>query len=131
MAAAYLTRAEAAARLGLAEADAPSDLDLRLASDAVDASGPFIGEKLAEEQAREFPRTWVRSGDIAEVVPDNVLDAVAILAQFEASPELVAAVKSESDLDSSITYETALVPEAFRRAGMLLAPYQRKNGRML
>lgn len=129
--AAYLTREQYAARTGTVLADAPSLMELRLASDAVDASGPFTGLRYVADQERAFPRTHLLPGDTENVVPERVLDAVALLAVFEASPEVSAAVKSQSDLDSSITYETAVVPDAIRRVGLLLAPYQRRNGRVL
>lgn len=130
--AAYLTREECAARLGVTVDEAPSNLDLLLASENVDAGyRPFVGERLTEEQAREFPRTWVRPGDVAEVVPESVLDAVVLLAALEASPEQVVAVTQESDLDTSVSYAAPVVPDAVRRAGILLRPYMARNGRML
>lgn len=129
--AAYLTQAEYAARTSTLEADAPSNLDLRLASEAVDAYRPFIGDKLLEDQAREFPRTWVRPGDTAEVVPESVLDAVVLIAALEASPEQVVSVSAESDLDTSVQYSRPVIPDAMRRAQILLSPYQKRNGRML
>lgn len=127
---AYLRREEAATRLGVELADAPSNLDLRLASEAVDAYGPFVGYKADWNQERQFPRReWAYSDALP--IPENVLDAVCLLAALEASPEQVVAVTQESDLDTSVTYSAPVVPDAIRRAGILLRPYIRVNGRML
>jgi hypothetical protein len=127
----YLTRAQYAARTGTLEADSPSDLDLRLASSAVDSSGPFVGTRRTETQVLAFPRTVTLAGDIEGVVPDDVLDAVAVLAGAEKAGEEDAAVKSESVLDASVTYATATVPRHVKRADALLFRYRLKSGRRI
>jgi hypothetical protein len=59
----------------------PKDGDLDAASDELDARGPFIGEKYAPStQARAFPRDVTVLGDTAGVVPERVLDWVALRA---------------------------------------------------
>lgn len=129
--AAYLTREQYAARTGITVASAPSLLELRLASDAVDAFGPFTGLRYAADQERAFPRTHLLPGDTENVVPERVLDAVALLGSAEADGEDEAPVKSESVMQASRTYAGAKVPRTTRRVAMLLGPYQRRTGEML
>ncbi len=92
--------------------------DLDVASDVVDRMGPFFGTKYEQDQERAFPR-WSMPVYIegeSPPAPESILDAVALLA---------AAVKSQSDLDSGVTDETAVVSDAIRRVNVLLRPYQR------
>lgn len=130
MAAPYLTTSEALARLGKWGVEAEVyEGDLLIASDNLDALSPFVGERYDPDQERAFPRSETLPGDTEGVVPDRVLDAVALLAAQEAEGA-PAAVKSESVLDHSITYETAVKPQTVRRTLALVKPYQRRTGRM-
>ena len=126
---AYLTRAQYATRTGTAEANAPTDYELRLASDAVDDSGPFIGLRYTSTQERSFPRNITLPGDTENVVPERVLDAVVELARSEQSGETITPITSESALDKSISYAAPVIPQSVRRVQSLLARYQLKVGR--
>lgn len=110
--------------MGVALADAPSDFDLRIASDALDAMGPFKGSPGSVDQERAFPRILQGS---QPVTPDAVLDAVCLLAKSEAEDE-DPAIQSESTLDKSITYASPKIPISTRRIGVLMAPYLLRVG---
>jgi hypothetical protein len=133
MAAPYLNTTDAAARLserwGITAT--PTAAELELASDAVDASGPFIGGRYADEQGRAFPRSETLPADTEGAVPERVLDATVLLAYAEVQEQEMVPIKSESVLDHSITFATPVLPAEVRRADALLAPYQRKAGTRL
>jgi hypothetical protein len=124
----YLTRAQYATRTGTPEADAPSEYELRLASDAVDAMGPYIGRRYSDTQERAFPRSITLPGDTEGAVPERVLDAVVELARSEQSGEDDTPITSHSVLDESVTYAVPKTPKSVRRVGALLSPYWLKVG---
>lgn len=133
MAGSYLTTSEAMARLGkygIQEAGIHEG-DLELASDAVDGAGPFVGYRYSDEQERMFPRSETAPGDTEGEVPGRILDAVALMAYSETEEGGDVAVKSESVLDHSITYDRPAVSQSRRRIFPLLAPYRRVSGRRL
>lgn len=131
MAEPYLTATQAQARLGkYGESGEVTAGDLAIASDAVDSMGPFKGARLDKDQTRAFPRDEIRSGDTEGVVPDSVLDAVALLALSEADDETGVTIKSESVLDKSVTYAAPVRSRSSRRVNALLSPYRRRVGRL-
>lgn len=103
---------------------------LRLASSKLDELGPFVGEREESDQDGEWPRTATGITQHG-VIPDLILDAVAILAYEDAEGMDTTPVKSQSDLDSSITYEEAGMLPTTKQALACVRPYQRKNGRIL
>ena len=137
MAAPYLTKAQAVARL--TEADTGYGLpaeqvgtitggDLRLASDALDGMAPFEGERALAGQEREFPRV-VHVGDSrnAARVPDAVLDWVALKA-LELGTEHEPGVRSEGAGRVSVSYSEPKRSQLERRMDGLIAPYLLKVG---
>lgn len=107
------------------------DADLEIASDEVDRSGPFIGERYAPvaTQPRAFPRSVNPDGSTVtgSTVPDGVLDAVVCLAYALKRGETLG-VTSESTLDRSLTYPSPLQSRWILRAKMALDPYRRQYG---
>jgi hypothetical protein len=130
--AAYLTAAEAAARLESYGISADlTDGDLLVASHELDSEGgPFIGRRLGYEQERAFPRTVTPRGEaVSEGAdpPDEILDAVSLLAHHATTDE-GGAITSESVLDMSVTYASPKANRHTRQIASLIAPYQRKSG---
>jgi hypothetical protein len=130
--AAYLTAAEAAARLESYGISADlTDGDLLVASHELDSEGgPFIGRRLGYEQERAFPRTVTPRGEaVSEGAdpPDDILDAVSLLAHHATTDE-GGAITSESVLDMSVTYASPKANRHTRQIAALVAPYQRKVG---
>ncbi len=123
----YLTRQQAEDRLlSRFGVDASvTEGDVALASEQVDAMGPFTGSRLEAGQARAFPRSWLRPGDEAGVVPESVLDAACLLAGAEADGEDDTPVTSESVAQVSRSYAVGKVSTSRKRAAMLVKPYQR------
>ncbi|MDP9478351.1 MAG: hypothetical protein M3R38_22165 [Actinomycetota bacterium] len=137
MAPPYLTAAQAAARLTdrFALSDhALADAYVAIASDEVDAEGPFSGLTYSPIQGREFPRTHVALGDEVGVVPDAVLDFVALRAAHLSQPSPAAPIQSHSVGEVSRTYAS---PKRERLDVLLLASlrsldkYRRKTGVMV
>jgi hypothetical protein len=132
---AYLSADEAADRLsdrfnttdGL-----PTEGDVDLASDVVDAAGPFIGGTHEYPQARAFPRSVTLPGDEEGAVPGRVLDATALIAYhlaLSAQDEGGGApVKSYTVGEMTFTYEGSSRSVALTRANALLHPYRLKTG---
>ncbi len=99
---------------------------LSLASEQLDAYyAPFTGSRLDEEQERAFPRSWLRPGDEAGIVPEPILDAVCLLAGAEAEGEDDTPVTAERVMQVSRTYAVGKVPKSIKRVALLVAPYQR------
>lgn len=81
MPAAYLTTTQANARLALYSiTTALTAKELERASDALDLEGDFVGYPYADDQLRAFPRDVEIRDDVAGVVPDAILDWVALTA---------------------------------------------------
>ena len=105
--------------------------DVHTASYDLDASGPFIGARFAEGQELEFPRSTVLAGEVAGVVPDRVLDYVALRAlQLGSEDEGEPAVVSEKILDRSVTYAHPKSSRTQRLMKSLIRPYRRYTGRI-
>ncbi len=130
---AYLSAPDAEARLfarfGLEVSLSAGDLDA--ASDEVDGAGPFLGAPYTYPQARQFPRSHLRGADIAGVVPDAVLDFVALRAAHLAQADPTVPVRSEGVGDVSVTYASpkgtrldTLLAASFRE----LTNYRRRTG---
>ncbi|MDP9474440.1 MAG: hypothetical protein M3R38_01855 [Actinomycetota bacterium] len=130
----YLSGADAsariAARFGLTGFAIP-DGYAEMASDEVDGAGPFVGQTYAEPQALAFPRTYRAPRDAAGVVPEAVLDYVALRAAQLSQPSPSAPIQSHSVGDVSRTYASpkrerldVLVSQARRG----FAKYRRKTG---
>jgi hypothetical protein len=126
----YLTAAGIASRLALRfpntfpTAPAIDAADADISSDDLDASGPFIGEKQVDGQAKQFPRSVNPDGtaNADPAIPAAVLDWVALRA-YQLSSDEGPAVKSESVLDASVTYSKPATSQTEKRMGRLLAPY--------
>lgn len=138
MAAPYLTKTEAVARLTDAEegygftaeeAGVITGGDLRLASDQLDGLAPFEGERAQQDQEREFPRV-VHVGDSRNgaAVPDAVLDWVALKA-LELSTEHEPGVRSEGAGRVSVSYSEPKRSQLERRIDGLIEPHLLKVGR--
>lgn len=125
----YLTEAAAAARLAdLGHVDSFILADLNEASDMIDASGPFIGVRYSDTQARAFPRSVTIAGDTEGVVPERVLNAVVLAAYAKKQNIDEAPIKSESVGDISVTYATSQLSKEWQRISLYLRPYQLKSG---
>ena len=98
--------------------------DADIASDKLDASGPFLGEKYDPAQARQFPRTYLRDGDVPGAVPDGVLEWVALRA-YRLSEDDEPAIASEGIGDIRVSYATPKLSQATERMTGLLRPYLR------
>ena len=127
----YLTADQMADRLadrwGITATITEGDADV--ASDELDASGPFRFRKKDSSQERAFPRSLLLDGtdNTAGTIPEAVLDAVALLAHHTASDE-GPAVTSESTLDRSVSYASPKPAQAERRVAALLSPYLLRVG---
>lgn len=99
--------------------------DADIASDELDAQGPFKGEKESEDQARAWPRVLVT--DDPAVTPEAVLDWVALRA-YQLSTDEDPAVRSESAGRASTTYAEPKISQNAARMARLLIPYQVNTG---
>lgn len=124
--ASYLTAAQIATRLSdrFAITATITAGDADIASNELDASGPFIGEKQVSTQERAFPRSVNPDGSVnsTTTLPDAVLDWIALRA-YQLSVDDDSAVKSESVGDISITYASSRLPLSKKRMTLLLVPY--------
>lgn len=122
----YLSSMDIAARLlsrfGIATTIAVADADI--ASDELDAQGPFIGEKLVTAQARQFPRNQNPDGSInaSATVPWQILDWVALRA-YQLSVDEGPAVRSEGAGGVSVSYYNPKISQTEKRMEPLLPPY--------
>lgn len=104
--------------------------DLILATQALDNNIPFKGAKFDSEtnvQPLQFPRSWTLDGDGEGVVPNDVLDYVALsayISKLEPDP----GIKSESVADGSITYSTPKINKWVGVLPTLIQPYLRTRG---
>lgn len=127
----YLTATELevrlASRFGITAEVTDGDADI--ASDELDASGPFVGERQAGGQVRAFPRTLNPDGtdNASAEVPPAVLDWVTLRA-YALSVDEEPAVKSESIMDSTTVYAEPRRSQTERRMERLLAPYRASQG---
>lgn len=104
MPAPYLTTQEAEQRLlAYSVAGAPTEDELRLASDELDLLGGFVGLKHTEGQHRQFPRTINIRDDVDGEIPQAVKDWVALSA-YQLQREDTPPVKSEKLDVISTTY---------------------------
>lgn len=123
----YLTATDAQSRLAAYSITAtPTEMQLILASDELDRKGGFIGERYSETQLRAFPRTETVSGDTEGVVPDRVLDWVAITA-YELSELDEPPVKHERIESLSITFTRGRRSQPWRFKRFLLSDYRRSS----
>jgi hypothetical protein len=105
--AAYLTPQEATTRLSAYGLTAtPTAAVVLLASDDLDHKGPFIGNPLAEDQHRAFPRDLTVQDDTPSQVPARILDWVALRA-YQLSRAHEPGVKAEKVDALSATYTRA------------------------
>ncbi len=108
----------------------PLDGDLDAASDELDARGPFLGERYASnEQARAFPRSVTAPGDTVGVVPERVLDWVALRA-YQLGQEDLPPVSGEAVLDDQVRYARPKKSRVERLMKSLLVPYRRGSVRI-
>jgi hypothetical protein len=123
---AYLTINEAEIRLedrfGITTSLLAGDVDA--ASYALDAHGPFIGERLDSEQGQAFPRTLNPdyTANAEEDVPERILDWVA-LKSYQLSAEEEPGVVSESIGMASVSYSSPKTSQTERRLEFLISPY--------
>lgn len=128
----YLTAGEAQDRL-LARYQITATLsegDMDAASDQLDALRPFIGGlyDASTPQTRLFPRDIEPGGATgAGVVPDNILDAVSLMA-LEYVEDYGPPVKSEAAMSATVTYERPKRSANRRRIDALLRPYLATRG---
>lgn len=118
-----------AARLRLLEYSitaTPTLEELRMASDSLDIQGEFIGERYSATQKREFPRTVTVDGDTENVVPQRILDWVALTA-FELQEDDDPPVKHEriESLSTTFTRGRRSQPDRFKK--FLLRDYRDFN----
>lgn len=111
------------------------DGDADIASDELDAKGPFIGYKQDSEQERAFPRTINPDGteNTDTDPPSVVLDWVA-LRGYLISTEETPGITSESIGSTSRSYITPRVSQAqdrLARVERALQKYQLKVGQRL
>jgi hypothetical protein len=123
---AYLTTDQAEARLEdrFSITATVTEGDLDAASYALDASGPFIGERLDSTQELAFPRNLNPDGTLNtdEDAPSRILDWVALKA-YQLSVNEDPLVTSESIGMASKTYATPKGSQTDRRMEALLSVY--------
>jgi hypothetical protein len=130
---AYLSASEIEDRLdlrfGITATIQEGDADI--ASDELDAMGPFIGYKLDSEQERAFPRTINPDGteNTDEDPPAAILDWIA-LAAYHTTTEETPGITSESIGSTSRSYASPKVSQTERRMERLLEPYFLKVGHL-
>lgn len=96
--------------------------DLVIASRELDAR-PLVGEAYdATAQSLAFPRSYTVPGDEAGMVPEAILDWVALRA-YQLATEDEPAVASESAGRVSVSYFRPKISQLERRMRRLLAPY--------
>ncbi len=132
----YLSAADANARLlsRFAITATVNAGDVDIASDALDAKAPFLGEKYDPTQARQFPRTSLRGLDVAEMVPEAVLDYVALRAAYSSQAENMEVLSSHGLGPMSKSYarpKTTKLEAYLKSATATVNEYQRKNGRLV
>jgi hypothetical protein len=130
---AYLTTSQAATRLASYGITASvSAGDLIVASEELDALGPWISQKKESNQGPAFPRSLLLDGteNTEGIVPEVILDAVALLAYHIGTDE-DPAITSESILDRSVTYSIPKENIHTRRITALIRPYQLRVGSRL
>ena len=129
MPAAYLTTEQATARLTDYEIQAaPSQAELRIASDDLDLEGPFVADRFDPAQMREFPRSETVRDDVAGSVPALVLDWVALRA-YALSEDDEAPVLSERVSSISVSYARPKKGRVERLMANLLRPYRAGRAR--
>lgn len=119
----YLTPAQIATRLldrfSIAATVTPGDADI--ASDELDALGPFVGVKETAGQVREWPRV-LSDGIGPAVTPEAVKDWIALRA-YQLSSDEDPAITRETILDASWTYAEPKLSTSQKRMSYLLAPF--------
>ena len=110
-----------------------TDGDAEIASQELDAMGPFIGSKLDSEQENAFPRSINPDGteNVSEDPPAVILDLVALSA-YRLAADDAPALSSRSVQDLSESYAVPRQSQAERRmAGLAgsLSPYLLRSGR--
>lgn len=129
----YLTASEIEDRLDLRFAISTTiqEGDADIASDELDAMGPFIGYKQDSEQERYFPRTINPDGteNTDTDPPPAVLDWIALFAYHTTTPsEATPGIMSESIGNTSRSYASPKISQTERRMERLLQPYFLKVG---
>jgi hypothetical protein len=129
--ASYLTATQAQdrllARYGITATLTDGDMDA--ASDELDALSPFIGLLYATDQGRKFPRSLEPDGSDGDgTVPDNILDAVSLLA-LEYVEDFGPPVKSEGAMSATVVYERPKRHVNRRRVDALIHPYLSLRGK--
>ncbi len=133
----HITRSAAEARLS-----SRYDLDIELLDVHVDMAeqslkrmGPFSGYRYDAAQANLFPRTVFYDGDTENVVPDAVLDYLALHAAYIATYDDTTPVTSHSLSGvGSISYarpKTTKLETYTRMASAGLGKYQRRIGALV
>lgn len=103
--------------------------DADIASDDLDSSGPFIGERQADGQERAFPRSISPDGtdNTNPAIPDAILDWVALRA-YQLSTDEDPPVQSEAVIDRSLTFTSPKISQTEKRKERLLDPYLANAG---
>ena len=128
----YLTPIQAYNRLNTYDKDhLPTDGALEVASANLDASGPFISGRYAAGQVLAFPRSVTRAGDTAGVVPERVLDWVALEA-YRADVDDDPPVSSVSlPTTGSLTFARPKTSHPERLQRSLLKPYLARQAHLV
>ena len=129
---AYLTVTDAQNRLST-RFDIPATLlagDVDAASYELDSRGPFVGAKYLTAQTLQFPRSVTIPGDTAGVVPERILDWVALRA-FQLSTQDTPGVLGEGVSDDRVRYARPKRSRAERLMRSLLSPYRRGGARIV
>lgn len=101
-----------------------TDGDIDAASWELDASGPFIGERLVSTQELAFPRNLNPDGTVnaEEDIPERILDWVALKA-YQLTSNEDPGIISESIGISSWTFGRPASSQSERRMEYLIRPY--------
>ncbi len=130
----YLTTTDAQNRLSTRfdiGSPALTSGDVDSASDDLDLMGPFVGVKDGPgTQNRQFPRSVTLAGDTAGVVPDRILDWVALRA-YQLATEDRPAIVSEGVLADRVKYARPKKGRVERLMASLLKPYKRGGVRIV
>lgn len=131
---AHITRSAAEARLssrynlniGLL------DVHVDMAEQSLRSLGPFSGYRYDSAQANLFPRTLLYDGDTENVIPDAVLDYLALHAAYVATYDETTPVTSQSlsgvGSKSYARPKTTKLETYARMASAGLGKYQRNIG---
>ena len=125
----YVTPAEASERLRAHGFEGvPLQGHLDLASRRVDAKGPFVAGRLAEDQELAFPRTYNLDGDTHGEVPEAVKNWVALEAYKLSLPDAPPVTSEPIPTIGAIQYSRPARSQVERLQDGILNRYFRRVG---